>query len=68
MNDTIFVVETADDAFLGTIEFVEGGIVVRNGYVGRPVFVEQASLVRVLPADEHPLIESVDSNNYFRVG
>lgn len=56
MNTEIFVIETGDDILIGMVEFVKGGIVVRNGFVGRPVRVEAVDLVRLLPAEDHPLV------------
>ena len=50
----IVVVETEDDAFLGTAEIVGGRIVIRSGYVGRPVLVAVGDVVAVIPAQWHP--------------
>lgn len=50
----IVVVETEDDAFLGTAEVIDGCVIVRNGYVGRPVVIPLQMVHRVMPADEHP--------------
>lgn len=64
----IFVVETNDDILLGMVEFVEGGIVVRDGFVGRPIIVPADEIVRLTAAEEHPLIETADSVDYIKVG
>jgi hypothetical protein len=50
----IVVVETDQDAFLGTAEVHGGNIIVRNGYVGRPVVIALPRVQRVTPAEEHP--------------
>lgn len=56
METEIFVVETNDDILIGMIEFVKGAVVVRNGFVGRPMRVEAGDIVRLLPAEDHPLV------------
>lgn len=45
----LVVVETDDDWFLGTAEVLEIGIVVRNGFAGRPVTLDHDDVVRVTP-------------------
>jgi hypothetical protein len=50
----IVVVETEEDVFLGTAEVSDGHVVVRSGYVGRPVVLPLPRVRRVTPADEHP--------------
>jgi hypothetical protein len=54
----IVVVETDEDWFLGTAEAMEGSIVVRSGYVGRPVIVAAAEVLSIIPAQQHPDVES----------
>lgn len=49
----LFVVETYDDLFLGSVEFREGGLLVRPGFQGHPFEVPQEDVIRLLPADEH---------------
>lgn len=68
MFSQIFVVETSDDTFIGTVEFVRGGLVIHSGFVGRPKFIEGSDLVRIVPAEEHPLVEVADSVDYIKVG
>ena len=48
----LLVVETEDDWFLGTVEMSGGVLVVRSGFVGRPVLVESESVVRIYPFDD----------------
>lgn len=52
------VVETEDDAMLGTVEVRSTGrtsvVIVRSGYVGRPVMLDADEVLRVTPAVEHP--------------
>lgn len=50
----IVVVETEDDWFLGTAEMTEGSIVVRSGYVGRPVVLDADEVQSIIPAQQHP--------------
>jgi hypothetical protein len=53
----LLVIETDDDAYLGTAEVVGDTLVVRNGYVGRPTVVPRQEVRHVTPAGEHPLVE-----------
>lgn len=48
----LLVVETEDDWFLGTVEMSEGVLIVRSGFVGRPVLVEPESVVRISPFED----------------
>lgn len=54
----LFVVETDDDVLLGTVELRATGrsatVIVRSGYVGRPVVLDADTVVRMTPASEHP--------------
>lgn len=52
--DELFVVETDDDIFVGTIEFVAGGVIVRNGFQGHPQHVRGDDIVCLQPASMHP--------------
>ena len=53
--DGLFVLETTDgDAFLGSLVFAAGGVVIHNGFVGRPHVVAQDDVVSIRPASEHP--------------
>jgi hypothetical protein len=45
----LVVTETDDDWFLGTAEVLELGMVVRNGFAGRPVTLDHDDVVRVTP-------------------
>lgn len=56
MGTDIYVVETTDDILLGTVEFITGGIIVRDGFVGRPFIVNAEDIVRLIPAEDHPLV------------
>lgn len=68
MSSGIFVVETNDDILLGMVEFVEGGVVVRTGFVGHPIAVPADEIVKLTAAEEHPLTETADSVDYIKVG
>ena len=57
-DGSLMVVETEDDIYLGTAEITEDGIVVRNGYVGRPVVVPATEVMSIIPAQGHPDVES----------
>jgi hypothetical protein len=46
----LVVVETEDDWFLGTVEVVGESMIVRSGYVGRPVVLAPEDVVRIVPA------------------
>jgi hypothetical protein len=48
----LVVVETEDDLFLGTAEVLADVIVVRSGFVGRPVVLAHEDVVRVTPFAE----------------
>lgn len=65
----IYVIETLDDTFLGMIEFVPGGILVRDGFVGRPRFVDASDLISMsIVDDEDEMVESVIELDYIKVG
>lgn len=49
----LLVVETKDDWFLGTVEVLPDALVVRSGFVGRPVVLRHEDVLRVTPAFEH---------------
>lgn len=63
MKDTFYVVETDDDIYLGMVEFDKGRIIIRNGFVGRPIEVLSEDLVQMYPAEMHP---AVVSKNYIQ--
>lgn len=69
-NTNLYIIETTDDRLLGTIEFVEGGITVRNGFVGRPQFVAGEDLVNLFIIDEEEdLAEpTAAEDDYIKVG
>lgn len=48
----LLVVETEDDWFVGTVEVLPDVLVVRSGFVGRPVVLPHEDVVRVTPAVE----------------
>jgi hypothetical protein len=50
----LVVVETQDDALLGTAEVVDGYLVIRSGYVGRPTVVALEDVEGVSLASSHP--------------
>lgn len=54
----LLVVETDDDVLLGTVEVRTQGpystVIIRSGYVGRPVVVDADDVVSITPATEHP--------------
>jgi hypothetical protein len=55
----LLVVETDDDWFLGTVDVLPDVLVVRRGFVGRPVLVAHEGVVRVTPAGEHSVSPGV---------
>ena len=55
----LVVVETEDDAFIGTVEEVgiatpDHTLILRTGYVGHPRYIPIHEVVRIVRADEHP--------------
>lgn len=53
----LLVVETEDDHFLGTAEVAQDCLVIRPGYVGRPLRVPLSDVTRVTLASEHEDVE-----------
>ena len=53
----IVVVETEDDRFLGSAEVVGEQLVIRSGFVGRPLVVDLAEVERITLVDDHPDVE-----------
>jgi hypothetical protein len=53
----LVVVETEDEQFLGTAEISDDCLVVRPGYVGRPLRVPLTEVIRVTLASEHDGVE-----------
>lgn len=54
-TDGMFVLETTEgDAFLGQLVFSDGGVVVHNGFVGRPHVIAQEDVASIQPAAQHP--------------
>ena len=49
----LLVVETEDDWFVGTVELLDDGLVIRNGFVGRPTVLRAEEVVRIVPAAEY---------------
>jgi hypothetical protein len=54
----VVVVETEDDVFVGTAEFVGDSVVVRSGFRGHPVVIPVGELVSINPASGHEDIVS----------
>ncbi|MCW2599484.1 MAG: hypothetical protein JWM02_1313 [Frankiales bacterium] len=48
----LVVVETDDDRFLGSVDVQPDVLVVRSGFVGRPILVAHEDVVRVTPFAE----------------
>lgn len=57
----LVVVETEDDWFLGTVEVAGETLIVRSGFVGRPVVLAVEEVVRIVPAAEHLDEEDLES-------
>jgi hypothetical protein len=49
------------------IDFVEGGINVRNGFAGHPKFVEGSDVVNLYIVDEEDVIEEIVEFEYIKV-
>lgn len=49
----LVVVETEDDWFLGTVELAGDVLIVRSGFVGRPVVLAAEDDRRIVPAAEY---------------
>jgi hypothetical protein len=49
----LVVVETEGDWFLGTVELTADMVIVRSGFVGRPVVLAHEEVIRVAPAGEY---------------
>lgn len=60
MNDTFYIVETEDDIFLGLIELVSNGVIIRNGFRGHPKRVYAEDIVQMYPAHMHPAVVPSD--------
>lgn len=56
----LLVVETEDEQFLGTAEVAQDSLVIRPGYVGRPLRVPLTDVLRVTLACEHEDVEDPD--------
>jgi hypothetical protein len=48
----LMLVETDENWFLGTVEVTVDALVVRSGFVGRPVLVPHDEVVRIVLASE----------------
>lgn len=59
MDETIYIVETENDLFLGMIEFENGGIIIRNGFRGHPKHVKATEITMLMPAEYYPFAEYV---------
>jgi hypothetical protein len=51
------VVETESDHYLGTVEVVDGQVVIRSGLRGHPTSVPLSEVMRVTPAADHECVE-----------
>jgi hypothetical protein len=49
----LVVVETDDDWFLGTAELTADTLIVRSGFVGRPVVLAHEEVTRIAPVGEY---------------
>ena len=49
----MLVVETDDDWFVGTVELTADTVIVRSGFVGRPVVLAHEQVMRVAPVGEY---------------
>jgi hypothetical protein len=59
VTTVLVVVETADDAFLGTVEEVgistpDHTLILRNGFRGHPRYIPIREVERITRADKHP--------------
>lgn len=63
--DQIYIVETESDVFLGFIEFISGGVILRNGFAGHPKQIAAEDIVQMYPAymDENVVM----SGDYIKV-
>lgn len=62
MNGILYVVETDTDLFVGTLEFVDGGVIVRSGFAGHPKHVVAEDINIMMPAHLHPAVEGDEFN------
>lgn len=59
-TEFLWVVETEDDQFLGTVEVVDQTVVIRNGFRGHPVTVDISDITSMEPAAP-PRVEEVEA-------
>lgn len=59
----LVVVETEDDVWLGTAEVLNDTLVIRSGFVGRPVVLDVDEVLSVIPADESELVGTDDDED-----
>ena len=63
----LLVIETDDDAYLGTAQVDGDSLVVRSGNVGRPTILAITDVQRITVASEHPLVEDAVADPTFAV-
>ena len=50
----LMVIETEDEAYVGTIEIRAETVVVRDGFVGHPRYIPYEEVLSITRADLHP--------------
>jgi len=53
----VVVVESERGTFLGTVELRDGEVIVRSGYVGRPVVLGAHEVISIVPAQDREPID-----------
>jgi hypothetical protein len=53
----VVVLETEDDLHLGTAEIHGDVLILRSGYVGRPLLIPVEDVESVMPASTHPDVD-----------
>jgi hypothetical protein len=67
VGSDLYVVETSDDIFVGTIEFVQDAVVVRSGFAGHPQVVDADDIERVTLAEQHPDVVFYEDENQIKI-
>lgn len=57
LSSELMVVETDTTAYLGTIEWHDRHIIIRNGIAGRPPLIELGDIDMITPAAQHPDVQ-----------
>lgn len=55
--DLIYVVETYDDIYIGTVAVKRNEVRIRSGFVGHPIVLDVHDIVTITRADCHPDVE-----------